>query len=160
MAFLEYDKGNPKIPRHFKPSLVDDEFETPIELFCKLVEKHQIFPKIDVSATENNRKCLKFFSIQDNALEKEWMYDFWCNHPHSLHAEFVEKCYQQWSRYNINGLQIIPANCMRTSYWHKFIEPNCRYYAIEGAIRFLQNGMPSKETSRNAYVCVVWRNRF
>lgn len=157
MNLLNYDQGNPKLPRHFKPSLIDDEFETPKELYISLVNKHQIFPKLDVAATIENRKCLNFFSIHNNALEQEWTSDFWCNHPHSLHAEFVEKCHQQWKRHNVNGLQIIPANCMRTSYWHEFIEPNVRYYAIEGAIRFLQNGKPTKDTSRNAYVCIVWR---
>lgn len=157
MTLLQYDKGNPKLPRHFKPSLVEDEFETPRKNFESLCKQHKIFPTLDVSATLENRKCVKFFSITDNALEQEWTEDFWCNHPHTLHAEFVEKCHQQWKKHNINGLQIIPANCMRTSYWHKFIEPNVRYYAIEGSIRFLQDGKPSKDTSRNAYVCVVWR---
>lgn len=159
MNLLEFDKGNPKLPRHFKPSLKDDEFETPKTLFNSLIEKYQIFPKLDVAATLENRKCLKFFTIQDNALEQEWTEDFWCNHPHTLHAQFVQKSYQQWAKYNVNGLMIIPANCGRTSYWHKYIEPFAKYNMIEGSIRFLQDGRPSKDTSRNAYVCVRWYKR-
>src|SRR5579864_3008924 len=86
MNLLDFDKGNPKIPRHFKPSLIDDEFETPNPLYNSLTQQYQIFPKLDVAATLENRKCERFFSIQDNALEQEWTEDFWCNHPHTLHA--------------------------------------------------------------------------
>ena len=159
MNLLQYDKGNPKLPRHFKPSLVEDEFETPRKLFDSLCLKHSIFPTLDIAATERNKKCNKFFSIENNALEQEFYEDIWGNHPHTLHAEFAEKYYQQWAKHNINCLTIFPANCGRTTYWHKFIEPFARYYMIEGSIRFLQNGKPSKDTSRNAYVCVVWRKR-
>lgn len=157
--FLSFDKGNPKIPRHKKPSILDDEFETPKELFCSLIQKHQVFPTLDVAATEQNRKCLKYFSKEDNALEQEWLEDSWCNHPHTLHSEFVEKNHQQWIKHNKNRMMIIPANCMRTSYWHSFIENQAEYHAIEGSIRFLKDGKPTKEHSRNAYVCVIWRKK-
>jgi phage N-6-adenine-methyltransferase len=156
MNLRDFDKGNPKLPRHFKPSQIEDEYETPKELFISLIQKYQIFPKLDVASTKENRKCLKYFSIEDNALEQEWLEDSWCNHPHTLHAEFVEKNYQQWKKHNKNRMMIIPANCGRTSYWHEFIEPYAKYNFIEGSIRFLQNGKPSKDTSRNAYVCVRW----
>lgn len=159
MNLLQYDKGNPKLPRHFKPSLVEDEFETPKKLFDSLCLKHSIFPTLDIAATDKNKKCPKFFSIENNALEQEFYEDIWGNHPHTLHAEFAEKYYQQWAKHNINCLTIFPANCGRTTYWHKFIEPYARYYMIEGSIRFLKDGKPSKDTSRNAYVCVVWIKR-
>ena len=159
MSLLESDKGNPKLPRHFKPSLKDDEFETPKELYDMLCKTYDIYPLLDVCATEQNKKAPLFYSIKDNALEQEWRYDSWMNDPHSLHEQFCAKAYQQWKRWNINILAILPANCGRTTYWHKYIENIAEYNMIAGAIRFLQDGKPSKDTSRNAYVSVRWRKQ-
>ena len=159
MNLQQFDKGNPKIPRHFKPSLKDDEFETPQYLFNSLCVKYQIFPKLDVAATPLNKKCDRYFTMVDNALEQDWKEDVWQNHPHSLHEQFAEKDYKEWENNNINILSIWPANCGRTSYWHKYIENIAEYNMIAGAIRFLQNGKPSAETSRNASVWIIWRAR-
>src|SRR3990167_9971706 len=149
---VEVDLGNPKLPHHFKPSLKDDEFETPKDLFWFLCNKYNIYPTLDVCATKENSKCVKYFTKQDNALEQSWTEDSWMNDPHTLHEQFAEKAFMEWIKNNINILSIFPANCGRTKYWHKYIEPYAEYKMIEGAIRFLQNGKPSQDTSRNAYV--------
>lgn len=156
---IQYDKGNPKLPRHFKPSQIEDEYETPAWLYSQLCIKWGVYPKLDVCATLQNRKCLEYFDLNQNALEQEWTKDAWMNDPHSLHAEFAEKAYQQWQKHNISIMAIFPANCCRTSYWHKYIEGHAEYHAIEGSIRFLYQGRLSKDSSRNAYLCVVWRKR-
>lgn len=153
----EEDRGNPKIPRHKQPSLRDDEFETPEMLFELLCLKYNLKPECDVAADNKNHKCGCYFTKKDNALEQEWRQDVWCNHPHTLHAQFVEKCHQQWQKNNINILMIIPANCCRTTYWHDHIEGIAEYHAIKGSIRFLQDGKLSKDSSRNAYLVVIWR---
>lgn len=156
---VQFDKGNPKIPAHARPSISDDEFETPQQLFTDLCKKYKIYPELDVAATHENRKCKLYYSKEDNALEQEFAFDVWCNHPHTLHAQFVEKCRTQWEKHNISIMMIIPANCMRTTYWHRHIEGIAEYHAIPGAIRFLKNNKPTKESSRNAYVCVIWRKK-
>ena len=164
-SLLESDKGNPKLPRHFKPSLKDDEFETPEQLFLDLCKKYQVNHQLDVAATEKNKKCDNYFTFMDNALEKDWvisgdhLVDIWCNHPHTLHEQFVVKAHQQWKKHNITIMMIIPANCCRTNYWHKYIEDQAEYHAIKGSIRFLQNGRPTKDTSRNAYMVVIWKKK-
>ena len=159
MSLSEFDSGNPKLPRHFKPSLVEDEFETPIWLYTQLCIKYNIYPELDVSATILNKKCPNFFSLSNNALEQEWTKTAWMNHPHSLHEPFAAKAYQQWKKYNITIMAIFPANCCRTEYWHRYIEGHAEYHAIRGSIRFLYNGRPSKDSSRNAYLCVIWRGK-
>jgi len=150
-----YDKGNPKIPIHKTSSISDDEYETPNGLYVSLCGKYQIFPTLDAAATKENRKCLKFFSKEQNGLEQEWDAVTWVNHPHTLHEQFVTKAYQQWQKGKII-MMIIPANTMRTKYWHKYIEGKAEYHAIEGAITFLKEGKPTKDSARNAYVVVIW----
>ncbi len=160
MAFQSFDSStNVKIPRHKRPSSTDDEFETPDELYQDLCYKYNIFPQLDVAATKENSKCKFFFTKEDNALNHEWYMDFWCNHPHTLHAEFVEKCHKQVCKNDRQGLQIIPANCARTTYWHKYIEGKQEYHAIKGSITFFKDGKPTKDSSRNAYFVIVWRKR-
>lgn len=77
---LDFDKANPKIPRHRRPSSSDDEFETPRTRYYQ-------------NNIENETVC------------------FVGNHP------------------------------------------------IGGSITFLKDGKPTKDSSRNAYVCVIWRKR-
>lgn len=158
-GLLTEDRGNPKIPRHAMVSSTDDEFETPPKLFRDLCEKYILLPVLDVAATSKNKKCISYFTKSQNSLEHEWRGTVWCNHPHTLHEQFVEKCHQQWSKNNIDIIMIIPANCCRTTYWHKWIEGIAEYHAIKGSIRFLQNGKLSKDSSRNAYLCVIWRKK-
>ena len=145
---------------HKTPSITDDEYETPPELVQLLCDKFQVTPLLDVAATSKNRKFTIFFSKEDNALEQDWTLDAWCNHPHTLHKEFVEKAYNEWKKHNITIMMIIPANTGRTRYWHEFIEPFAEYKMIKGNIRFLKDGKMTKEAARNGYVCVIWRKKF
>lgn len=143
---------------HFKPSSKDDEYETPPELVKYLCEKYNIHPKIDVAADEKNKKFEKYFTKKQDALLQEWRETVWCNHPHSKHKEFVQKAYEQWRKHNITILMIIPSNTGRTKYWHKWIEPYATYKMIPGNIKFLKNGIPTKDATRNGYVCVIWKS--
>jgi phage N-6-adenine-methyltransferase len=142
---------------HFKPSRIDDDYETPPELVKLLCEKFQVTPMIDVAATGKNRKFTIYFSKENSALDNDWTLDCWCNHPHTLHKEFVEKAYNEWKKHNITIMMIIPSNTGRTKYWHEFIEPYAEYKMIKGNIRFLKDGKPTKDAARNGYVCVIWR---
>ena len=142
---------------HLTVSSKDDEYETPPELVELLCKQFHVTPIIDVAATNSNRKFTIFFSKEDDALKQDWTLDCWCNHPHSLHKEFVEKAYNEWKKHNITVMMIIPSNTGRTRYWHEFIEPYAEYKMIKGNIRFLKDGKPTKDASRNGYVCVIWR---
>lgn len=136
---------------------LSDEYETPRELFKELCSIHNIFPKIDVCANANNKKCRDFFGVNVDGLRCEWAVDVWCNPPHSMTGDFVKKAYEQWKENNVNIMMIIPANTCSSKYWHKYIEGNAKYYAVKGRIRFLHEGKPSQFMSRNAYMCIVFR---
>ena len=137
----------------------EDEYETPLNLFETLCFVYEIAPKLDVCATSQNKKCNIFFHKHYDALRYSWIYDTWCNPPHSRTEDFVRNAYQQWLNHNINIIMIIPTNTMSSLFWHDCIEGIAEFHAIKGRIRFLQNGKPAKYSSRNAYVCVIWRKR-
>lgn len=54
---------------------------------------------------------------------------------------------------------IVPANCVSTEIWHKYIEDKREYHAVKGRPVFLKNGKKTRFPSRNSYVCIVWSRK-
>jgi len=139
-----------------------DEWETPRDLVHELANKYGVFPVLDAAANADNSKLSYWL---DNALNEEWftddmgLVDVWCNPPHSKNEQFVRKAFEQWKKHNINIMMILPTNTMSSIYWHDCIEGIAEIHPIKGRIRFLYNGKPAKDVSRNAYVCVIWRKK-
>lgn len=185
------DTTKKKSPRHMKPSSTDDEFETPEDLYYDIVKKAvslgEDAPELDPFTNGSNSKCVNYLTIKDDVYNVDPVImeisrgistariptGLWSNHPHTLHEESVELMNDLNKRYGYTIIMIIPSNCRRTKYWHKFIEPfrvggdpvfkgtrNHIYnWPIKGSIRFLQNGKPSKDSSRNSYEVLVWMKK-
>jgi len=139
------------------------EWETPDELYNMLCQKYKLKPSLDVAANEDNCKCVGY--LPDYATLKpdiSWKCNpsvttIWCNPPHKLNKQFVEKAYYQWEKNNLNIMMILPANSICTNYAEDFILDSAEYYPINRSYcRFLHEG---KETagSRNGYFVVIWR---
>jgi len=136
----------------------DDEYETPTELFESLCLEYGITPLADVCATKENTKCSSYWSKEDNALHRDWLVDVWCNPPHSLTEQFVIKADRQWSIHHINILMIVPANAVCAKFFDSIFKMgHAKYYRISGRPRFLHNGKPAPNSSRNSYNAVVWK---
>lgn len=134
------------------------------------------FTSIDKNGRINS-KCIYNLTIDDDVYNNDLLLPdgkvpsgIWSNHPHTLHEETVELMHEQHKKFGFTIIMIIPSNTRRTKYWTKYIEPyryggnpkynhiknHIRNWPIPGTIRFLQNGVPSKDTSRNAYEVLVW----
>jgi len=149
-------------------TVIDDEFETPDDLYTELCTVYELNPRLDVACKydielgKDNSKCYE--SIYDS-LNQEWVgakgnkLDVWCNPPHTKTKQFVKKAYEQWKKHNINIMMIIPANSVCTEYAKKYIYKNAKCYPIFGRIRFWKDGYPSKFPSRNSYFVVIWRKK-
>ena len=141
---------------------LSDDYQTPRDLFLHLCEEYDVDPQLDVCADARNNQCVRHLTEHDDALKKEWSWNAWCNPPHSKTGAFVEKAYEQWRKNNIEITMIIPANTISSNYWHEFIEGNAEYHPIRGRIKFLTpnalgNYVVSDFVSRNAYICVIFR---
>lgn len=119
----------------------DDEFDTPDHIYYGLINRHKISPELDVFATEwrdendvlkTNSKCIHYFTIEDNALEVEWLIEedgksprkptgIWWNDPHSLHPETLIKSEEQWLKHDLDILGILPANTIRPPYFYNHV---------------------------------------
>ena len=138
-----------------------DEYETPHTLYEDICNHFQIYPDLDVCASEKVTKCRRFFSLKDNALVQDWYsYSVWVNPPHSKTKEFVLKADQEWSEKNINIMMLVPANAVCAHYFSNiFNQEHAEYHRLAGRIRFLVDGKKSPHPSRNSYFVVVSRKK-
>jgi phage N-6-adenine-methyltransferase len=137
----------------------DDDYETPDQLFFSLCEKYDILPQLDACALSHNKKCQNYLT---NALYDEWLLhgkrvDVWCNPPGSMQLSFIERAELQYLKHNFNIIMIVPANCVSTEIFHKYIEGKREYHAVQGRPIFLKNGKKTRFPSRNSYICIIWR---
>ncbi len=183
-----------KVPKHKTPSSKNNEFETPSNVFYDIVDminqlhfvkmSKQIYLELDPFTTndrgdgKSNSKCKYSFTIDDDVFNREWyvkghgIVDVWVNHPHQpngTHKQVIQKIDEQYRKWNMNVVMILPSNCRRTSYWHEYIEPHIfrdlphptksRFiynFPYDKSIRFNERGKPSEDFSRNAYEIVFW----
>jgi len=142
-----------------KTQLQFDEWETPSETYHHLCEIYRVNPQVDVACTTLNCKCSEGYYADQNidGLTIDWTKTVWCNPPHSETEKWVRKAHEQWQNHNVTVMMTLPANSMSSRYWHDCIEGKAEYHAVKGRLRFLKDGKPTSNLSRNAYVCVIWR---
>ena len=102
---------------HF--SSKSNEWTTPQHLFDELNQEFNF--TLDPCATEENAKCSKHFTIEDDGLSKYWSNDVvFMNPPYGREIKkWIKKAYEE----SLNGATVvclIPART-DTMYWHDFI---------------------------------------
>lgn len=102
---------------HF--SSKSNEWTTPQYLFDELNDEFNF--TLDPCATDENAKCSKYFTIEDDGLSKDWSNDVvFMNPPYGREIKkWIKKAYEE----SLNGaivVCLIPART-DTTYWHDFI---------------------------------------
>lgn len=102
---------------HF--SSKSNEWTTPQNLFDELNDEFNF--TLDPCATDENAKCSKYFTIEDDGLSKDWSNDVvFMNPPYGRGIKkWIKKAYEE----SLNGATVvclIPART-DTTYWHDFI---------------------------------------
>lgn len=96
-----------------------DEWETPIELF-NLLHKEFNFT-LDPCSTSENAKCNKYYTQENNGLNKDWSGEIvFCNPPYGNSiGKWVEKCCNEGE----NGTTVVMLIPSRTDtrWQHKYI---------------------------------------
>ena len=109
----------------FNRSKVD--YETPPEVFNPLQKEFGI--TFDVCATPKNAKCQQFFTVSDNALEKDWNGVCWMNPPFGREMKkWVIKAWTE-SQKGVTVICLLPART-NTNWWHD--------YCMKGEVRFIR----------------------
>jgi len=156
---------------------------TPDHLYESICRMTGIFPQLDVAADAESRKCINYFSEQYDALNQDWILtnistnttkknilkektDVWCNPPGDKVQKFVDKALEQWTKWDINIVMLIPVNTIT----NKNFENVWKLAMSENTIdiiplfgqrpNFLLNGkLDTKYGSRNGYIVLVFRKR-
>ena len=96
-----------------------NEWATPQNLFDELNDEFNF--TLDPCATDENAKCSKYFTIEDDGLSKDWSNEVvFMNLPYGREIKkWIKKAYEE----SLNGTTVvclIPART-DTTYWHDFI---------------------------------------
>ena len=146
---------------------VDDRGTSP-EVFGPLMERFAF--TIDVAASENNTKCPKFYTKEDNGLEQSWMGErVWCNPPYSDCGAWVRKAWQEWVAGAELIVMLLPANRVEQSWWQDYVEPfrdrpgsALKVEFLRGRMRFIRpNAVVSPKGDRPPFgVCLLIWERY
>jgi len=120
-----------------------EEWETPQELFDQLNKEFNF--RVDVCATPENAKCKKYYTKEENALNKTWSFygTCWMNPPYGRNIGlWIEKAYKE-SLQGADVVCLLPART-DTKYFHRFIwdkdkhkpRKNVEVRFLEGRLKF------------------------
>ena len=112
-----------------------DEWETPQEFYDKLNRKFRF--TLDPSATHENHKCDKYYTIDDDGLSKSWKGEVvFVNPPYGNIGHWVKKAYDESTENGATVVMLMPART-DTKYWHQYIMGAASaIYFIKGRLKF------------------------
>lgn len=145
-----------KAIKHLANIKIQDNYGTPPSLYAQACQKYNIFPTLDVCATEQNAKCSKFITEKEDSLLFQWEETFFMNPPYSKVEKFMKKAYYQHLKHGVEGLCLIFAKT-DTKFWHNFVENKAEVHFIKGRIKFYKDGYPTKNSAPYPSCFVIYR---
>ena len=123
-------------------SSLSDEWETPQDLFDELNKEFNF--TLDPCATYENHKCKKYYTKEDDGLNKNWSGEVvFVNPPYGRAiGNWVKKCYEEYQK-GVTVVMLIPART-DTSYFHNYIynkATDIRF--LRGRLKFTNRLLPS-----------------
>lgn len=134
---------------HF--SSASSEWETPKDFFDVLNDKFG-FTR-DVCATAENRKCDKFFSLDEDGLAQSWSGDrCWMNPPYGREiVKWVAKAHAELVENGVLTVGLLPART-DTKWWHEHVAPFTVRF-VPGRLKF---GGSKNCAPFPSAICVWW----
>lgn len=169
MSLLRFRSQNhPQQTRRRKADDTVDDRRTPSEIYDPLHRAYGF--TLDVAASTQNAKTERFFSAEDDGLNKSWRSArVWCNPPYSDCASWVEKAWEEMHYGCELVVMLLPANRTEQKWWQRAIEPHRDKAPVNGirlTTRFLAgrprferpDWTPPKKGNRPPFglVVVVW----
>lgn len=111
-----------------------DEWETPQAFYNELNKEFNF--TLDPCATDNNHKCERYFTIEENGLNQNWGGErVWCNPPYSEIAKWCEKAFYETKQENTIVVMLIPSRT-DTRYFHDYIYNRTEIRFVKGRLKF------------------------
>ena len=111
-----------------------DEWETPQDLFNQLDGEFHF--TLDVCATPQNTKCVKYFTKEQDGLTQDWQGEtVWCNPPYGKQiGDWMRRLYE-FSTGGGTAVALVPART-DTRWFHDFVYKKAEIRFIKGRIKF------------------------
>lgn len=122
-----------------------NEWETPQDLFDKLNADYHF--TLDPASTEENHKCDKYYTKENDGLSKDWRGEVvFCNPPYGKEiGVWVKKCYDE-SRRGVKIVLLVPSRT-DTRWFHEYLYnrdgDGIRIEFLRGRLRFTNRTFPS-----------------
>ena len=111
-----------------------DEWETPQEFYDELDAEFHF--NLDPCATDENHKCERYFTREQDGLEKNWGgCVVFCNPPYSQIEKWVQKSWRETRNDNTVVVLLIPSRT-DTRYFHNYILNRAEIRFIKGRLKF------------------------
>jgi len=114
-----------------------DEWATP-QLFFNELDREFNF-ELDVCATDQNAKCTRYFTREQDGLSQDWgRLKVWCNPPYGKGIDrWISKCIKHAERGSL-AVMLIPART-DTRWFHDLIyhNPLAEIRFVRGRLRFI-----------------------
>ena len=142
-----------------------DDWGTPQDLFDALNEEFNF--TLDPCADNNNHKCAKYYTIEQDGLAQSWAGEtVFCNPPYSRKTKtnagqiaWVQKCYKEATEGGgIVAVMLIPART-DTIMFHDYILGKAEIRFIKGRVNFEIDGQKSKDPAPFPSMIVVFNGK-
>jgi len=112
-----------------------DDWSTPQDFFDKLNDEFGF--TLDPCSDEENKKCEKHYTKEDDGLSKDWKGEtVFCNPPYGrVIKKWVKKCYDESRSNKTKVVMLIPART-DTIYFHEYIYREAEIRFIKGRLKF------------------------
>ena len=140
-----------------KKSLESVIWGTPPEIFDPINKEFNF--TLDVCAIEENSKCERFISPNENGLITEWKNEVcWCNPPYGNEVpKWCKKALKE-TKNGTTTVLLIPCKT-NTNWWHDLVIPHAEIRFLRGRVKFIrQNGEQSTQALPWSLAYVVYRS--
>ncbi|MEY0440792.1 phage N-6-adenine-methyltransferase [Providencia rettgeri] len=135
-----------------------DCWQTPQWLFEALTLEFGFW--LDAAASEQNALCSYFLTIEQNALQSDWVSRgaIWCNPPYSKIKPWIAKAAEQCTKQNQPIVMLLPAD--KSTSWYSLALKSVDEVRtiIDGRINFVDpNTGKEKKGNSKGSILLIWR---
>ncbi len=115
------------------------DWETPQDFYDKLDARYHF--TLDAAADKTNAKCLRYFTVEADALSQDWSgHVVFCNPPYGRGLKhWVRKFYNEGCKRDTIVVALMPART-DTKFFHDYCMQAKKILFIKGRLKFTING--------------------
>lgn len=160
MAHYQEQRAEHFVSKSSTPASDKDLWQTPQQIFDALNDEFDF--SVDICASAENKLCNQFFSEDDSALIKQWIFvtntTCFMNPPYSQTELFLERAAQQAKKHNLTVAALVNANT-DTKWFANAVKSASEIRLITGRISFEKTGGIKVGGNTKGQCIIIWRGQ-